>query len=282
MCNKVEEDSKTQRRLEEHEVQHPVGQTKKQAHPIPSSAHPSEDRDQPKLWWIHGKGYNLQEFVDRHPGGREAILLGKGRDCTALVESYHPFSSAPVKQVLIKYHVPGAAPSDPSSSPQQQKPDVFYEVLKQRVAIRLKEKGIDPIQDRGAGLLRSVYYILVMAAWLGSGYLHVTGSISGSFWFAVFGWLMGALGHDAGHHAASRNPWVNEWGVWAMSLICNPILWQHQHTYGHHSFTNEFDRDPDLHHFDTLLRIHRQIKYKTHYQFQSNSLYVVFAYVWVV
>jgi cytochrome b involved in lipid metabolism len=45
------------------------------------------------LWWIHGDGYDLNEFVSRHPGGFEAILLGKGRDCTALAESYHPFSS---------------------------------------------------------------------------------------------------------------------------------------------------------------------------------------------
>ena len=45
------------------------------------------------LWWIHGNGYDLKDFVDRHPGGVEAILLGKGRDCTALVESYHPFST---------------------------------------------------------------------------------------------------------------------------------------------------------------------------------------------
>ena len=35
---------------------------------------------------------------------------------------------------------------------------------------------------------------------------------------------MGALGHDAGHFAASRMPWVNEWGVWGMSLICNPVV----------------------------------------------------------
>ena len=45
------------------------------------------------LWWINGNGYTLDAFVGRHPGGVEAILLGKGRDCTALVESYHPFNN---------------------------------------------------------------------------------------------------------------------------------------------------------------------------------------------
>ncbi|KAL3903811.1 MAG: hypothetical protein SGILL_010305, partial [Bacillariaceae sp.] len=49
--------------------------------------------------------YDLEEFVQRHPGGIEAILLGKGRDCTALVASYHPFSQQRVWNVLEKYLV---------------------------------------------------------------------------------------------------------------------------------------------------------------------------------
>jgi fatty acid desaturase len=104
----------------------------------------------------------------------------------------------------------------------------------------------------------------------------------GSFLFAITGWLMGALGHDAGHFAASRIAWINEYGVWAMFFICNPILWQHQHTYGHHSYTNEYGQDPDLHHFDLLLRVHKKIRYEAHFRLQRSSLYVMFAYLFVV
>jgi fatty acid desaturase len=107
-------------------------------------------------------------------------------------------------------------------------------------------------------------------------------NLLGSFAFAVTGWLMGALGHDAGHFAASRWAIVNEYGVWAMSFICNPVMWQQQHTYGHHSFTNEFDRDPDLHHFDALLRVHKKFKYESRFKYQSSFLYVLFAYLFVV
>jgi fatty acid desaturase len=107
--------------------------------------------------------------------------------------------------------------------------------------------------------------------------------VCGSFGFAVFGWLMGSLGHDAGHFAAShRYPQVNEWGVWAMCLICNPIMWQQQHTYGHHSFTNEVSHDPDIHHFDWLLRVHKGVPYDPKYRSQRNRLYVAFAYSFVV
>jgi hypothetical protein len=67
-----------------------------------------------------------------------------------------------------------------------------------------------------------------------------------------------------------------------MSCICNPVLWQHQHTYGHHSFTNEFDKDPDLHHFHLLLKVHKKIRTEPQFRYQSNWLYVAFAYLFVV
>lgn len=35
---------------------------------------------------------------------------------------------------------------------------------------------------------------------------------------------------------------------------CSLSRWQH--TYSHHSFTNDHERDPDCHHFETMLRIH--------------------------
>jgi len=161
-------------------------------------------------------------------------------------------------------------------------PDFFYEVLKKRVTKVLHSKGFDPVKDRGASQIRVAYYLLVLVLWLYAGYLHCSANLWGSFAFAVTGWLMGALGHDAGHFAASRWAIVNEYGVWAMSFICNPVLWQQQHTYGHHSFTNEFDNDPDLHHFDALLRVHKKFKYESRFRYQSSYLYVLFAYLFVV
>merc|ERR1719506_1835467 len=41
------------------------------------------------LWTVHGKRYDLSSFMDRHPGGPEALALGRGRDCTVLFETYH-------------------------------------------------------------------------------------------------------------------------------------------------------------------------------------------------
>ena len=33
--------------------------------------------------------YNVNEFVSRHPGGVDQIMLGAGRDITQVFESYH-------------------------------------------------------------------------------------------------------------------------------------------------------------------------------------------------
>jgi len=80
------------------------------------------------IWTVHGKDYDLNEFVNRHPGGKEAILLGRGRDCTALFESYHPFTNRH-RDVLKKYE---AVEPSKMSSTQNVEEDKFYAVLKER------------------------------------------------------------------------------------------------------------------------------------------------------
>jgi hypothetical protein len=123
-----------------------------------------------ELWWIHGNGYDLQSFVARHPGGLEAILLGKGRDCTALVESYHAFSSQHAT-ILEKYMVKTFNPKPTR--------DYFYDILKQRAANALKAQGIDPVEDRGAGWLRWIYYAVIVSLVLVTGYYHAKVRSSG-------------------------------------------------------------------------------------------------------
>ncbi len=37
--------------------------------------------------------YDVSKFVDRHPGGRDQLLMGAGRDVTQVFESYHKEST---------------------------------------------------------------------------------------------------------------------------------------------------------------------------------------------
>jgi len=152
----------------------------------PFNSHKKEE-----LWWIHGNGYDLNQFVARHPGGLEAILLGKGRDCTALVESYHAFSSQHSK-VLEKYLVQKVTKNSSVSNGQDKatlsssttigSSDFFYDVLKERAADALRAKGIDPVNDRGAGWWRTLYYIVIVALVFVTGDYHA--KVRKSLWVA--------------------------------------------------------------------------------------------------
>jgi len=239
----------------------------------------SKEMEKESVWTIHGMDYDLSDFVERHPGGKESILLGRGRDCTALFESYHPFTNRH-RDVLKKYKpVIDVSKREGKCNVED---DKFYEVLKERVIKTLKENNIDPITDRGATTGRSLYYMCIFVSMITSGSYHVKGNPLGSFLFAVFGWLLGAIGHDGGHFAVSRIPLLNDVGVWGISFLCNPIMWQHQHTYAHHSYTNDFDHDPDLHHFSIFLKVHRKFQNESIYKNQKSVFFVFFAYAFVV
>ena len=69
------------------------------------------------LWTIHNKRYDLSDFVAKHPGGESAILLGRGRNCTILFETYHSLTrsgTARIAKMLEQYKVgPDVCEGDP-------------------------------------------------------------------------------------------------------------------------------------------------------------------------
>lgn len=38
---------------------------------------------------VHGKAYNVTEYIDRHPGGADAILRYAGKDATEEYDKIH-------------------------------------------------------------------------------------------------------------------------------------------------------------------------------------------------
>ncbi|ETO19641.1 hypothetical protein RFI_17588 [Reticulomyxa filosa] len=88
----------------------------------------------PQWWYLHGKAYDFSAFATRHPGGQQAIFLGRGRDCTALFESYHTY--LPSSDILAKYEIPeGIQSSYPLCTEKtcfKYEKDGYYAVVKQR------------------------------------------------------------------------------------------------------------------------------------------------------
>jgi fatty acid desaturase len=224
------------------------------------------------LWQVHGQQYDLTPFVAKHPGGSSAILLGRGRDCSAMFESYHPFSDRH-RKVLSKYTVDPAAKSVPSRA----EADPFYDILCRRAAEALKEKGLEPLHAANlkASFGRQAYYAVIFCALLLSWRSFAQGHFFGPPLFALCAWLSGALGHDGSHFSVSSFPWVNSMmGFIGMGLIAQPSLWLHQHTFAHHSHTNDHEKDPDLHHF-TFLRTHPEMLWESKYRGQARKIYVI-------
>jgi len=51
---------------------------------------------------IRGKIYDVTSWLNKHPGGKDNLLLNGGRDATQLFESYHPIQ---VHSLLTAYEV---------------------------------------------------------------------------------------------------------------------------------------------------------------------------------
>ena len=90
------------------------------------------------LWLVHRKLYDLNSFVDHHPGGPQLIGLGRGSDATALVESYHALADrSKVDRVLSEFYVRDATEAE---TPLEAKERLewsdcgFYRTLANRVA----------------------------------------------------------------------------------------------------------------------------------------------------
>ncbi|CAE7467508.1 DES [Symbiodinium microadriaticum] len=192
----------------------------------PSESTPKADQKlvtyDPNLWYIHGNSYDLHDFVDKHPGGRFAILTGRGRDCTALFESYHPWNDKHRK--VLKAH--GVAPPPP---------DPFYEEIKE---------GVRKAFPGGCGSTRmrphafvglSIMWCIMM--WL---FFVVRTPLSSLLAGCIVATVGTRFSHEGGHQQVSKNEWVNRLCLFAGFFLVGPSMcWYYQHVVSHHVSTNQ-------------------------------------------
>ena len=59
------------------------------------------------MWHIYNNTYDLTNYIDKHPGGKDILIKTKGQaDITALFETYHAFSDKnKIMDILHKYKV---------------------------------------------------------------------------------------------------------------------------------------------------------------------------------
>jgi fatty acid desaturase/predicted heme/steroid binding protein len=198
---------------------------------------------------VDGAVYDVTEFVDRHPGGREMLLLSVGREATDLFNSYHPFTDAP-RAVLHKYRIGKLV----SFEHPLYKPDSgFYREATAAVKAHFESRGVDP-KNPWTGVVRMApVYVLgaaVFALTFCTRDVPIAVRIAGAVLLGccqgmpLTGWM-----HDASHASIGHSEtWWWAVGRFSLDYISGSSMlsWRNQHVIGHHIYTNVMGADPDL------------------------------------
>ena len=215
------------------------------------------------MWAINGNYYDLTDFIDKHPGGKEILLKTKDEDdITALFESYHAFSNKEyINSVLEKYKV-------------RPKPNsILYDfthynnlcniiknntIYKSRHAIKSTPFWLLIVICSILAYCTSFYYMIYAENYLTQ---CILGALSGFFINSIGFNVM----HDGSHYGISIYPNINNSlsKIWNNIMLLNHNMWFYHHVYNHHSFTSIEKKDPDIYHFYPFMtKLHNNHKFK--------------------
>jgi fatty acid desaturase len=234
-----------------------------------------------KLWVLHGQVYDFTDFVKYHPAGSKAILLGRGRDCTVLFESYHTI--LPSDALLEKYRV--SAPNAKLETSRSAKlfsfaDDGFYRTLKQRTREYFKENNL----HTKATPIEIVYFVATI---LSIYYFTWAAFVQGSLIAAVLHGVGRALciirpTHAASHYAMFRSPWLNQW-AYRISMALSgssPAQWTTKHIINHHVETNLSPTDDDT--MYPVKRILHELPRLAFHKYQHIYIWLVYPYTTIL
>lgn len=261
----------------------------------------SEQYAEKKVRWtiIEGRKYNLSEFVKRHPGGSDMLMLAVGRDASAMFHTYHrrldtaraalaklPVIEGDIDPKLDGSRLEGPASCDPPASVgtlgfHKRLDGPLYRTLRARVNEYFATHGIP---SRGGMIIKSVALVAVTAL---TYYMCV---FSGLFYLApLLGVLVAvngfAIQHDANHGAFHPSAVVNRIAGMVNDVIGgSALMWRHQHNVAHHIHPNDRNLDADTYSSFPILRMnpdmpHRPIQRFQHLYFPFLYGFIGFAYL---
>jgi len=220
----------------------------------------------PEFWYIHGKAYDLSQFIHRHPGGSRALLLTRGRDCTEMFESYHCLTDKP-KSIMAKFEVGKQHDYQPYFDWTDPQANAFQTEVISEVRNYVAQNNIDIKCSMYRMTLLSILYVFVFWStvkfyWMEGAWWSVP--IIPVLWWVIFVNTF----HDATHFAMSKNMFVTHFWTYVYPWFSSPTTWDHQHVIGHHVYTNIHKLDPDLNHGMPIFRIHPKFRFRDWFQYQ--------------
>ncbi|XP_041970440.1 cytochrome b5-related protein-like [Aricia agestis] len=179
------------------------------------------------LWRVHNGLYDLESFIDRHPGGAEWLELTKNTDITEAFESHHIGHTA--EKMLEKFYIRDA--KTPRNSPFTFKEDGFFRTLKNGVREELKKIG-NNVPNQSDRIIDGLFLTLLISSslscWLRNYWLVMASYVVASMSMA---WVVVAA-HNYIHRKTN----------WRMYLF-NVGLWSYRdfrisHALSHHLYPN--------------------------------------------
>ena len=196
---------------------------------------------------IHGKVYDVTDWVPNHPGGK-LIYDGAGGDCTAVWESYHPLSMVE-KGVPSKFLIGEIRDYKDFYSWDGE----FYKTVKKRVEDAMpRQKRRDDSEMTSKAITLMIFYFNSLGL-----YIYYC-----TWWSAIFyGFLCSQIGvnimHDGNHLAFTSSKTLSWASGHTLDMIgSSSVVYRRSHVFGHHSCVNHYELDRS---FDTtypLMRLH--------------------------
>lgn len=228
--------------------------------------------DKPEDCWIvvHGKVYDVTEWVPKHPGGK-VIYDGAGGDCTGVWESYHPLSVLD-RGIPKKYLIGEIRDYNDFYSWD----GTFYRKIKEKVekAIpRNKRRDDQRMTIKGLCLLVSYFFALGL-------YIYFC-----NWWTAiVYGFFCSQIGvnimHDGNHGAFTSSKTLTWIAGHTLELVgSSSVVYRRSHNYGHHSCVNHYELDRA---FDTtypLIRLHANQDRMWYHKYQHYYGWIIYTLV---
>jgi linoleoyl-CoA desaturase len=212
-----------------------------------------KDRSE-ESWYLYGNKYDLTDFIDQHPGGRDILELVKSsNDITPLFESYHAFADIEsIKKTLEKYKVEENVKTQLYTFDE----NGFYYTVKERVrryfgnnrvlTNKIKINNLWKFKAFGLIILFIICYYFAFFS-----FLNIVNRSIFSFLSGILIIMIGfSIMHDASHYALFNKKNINInillSKIWNSFILWDYKLWFVHHGANHHAYTGNPNLDPDL------------------------------------
>lgn len=186
-------------------------------------------------WYIHGRLYDLEPWLDKHPGGADFLQRCRGTDCSAAFEAHH-IRMPKVQAMLSRFEV--TAETAPAKSPWPQFDWTQYGELRRRVSQRLEAVNWQP----GPSLRGKLLAVLVFAINLSIPFIWAEAGPWALLLAIVYAMnliIMTGFGHVF-LHLNTHWQYLGDLGGFSSHT------WKNEHCLGHHLYTNHPQFDPDV------------------------------------